>query len=202
MKKVLFVLSVIACLVSCSRRELSVYDLQQKSLNSGKHIDTIFNDLVFNCSDSMVYRCLGINIGDKYTFPIKELEPYTFDVTPHFFNDSLYEIDFNLPDQYYRFSDIENVYKLKYGDPDTIIKSNVVKTNCVESYWFNSNLQIKVSSRESELFNSVSILYTDLSRKTIGPEIVSDDINYFNLWTKKYYDTVYLPKKKKNLKGI
>jgi len=202
MKRMLFVFSVILCLESCSHKELSVYDLQQKSLSSGTHVDTIFNDLVFNCTDSMVYKCLGINIGDKYTFPVKELENYFFDVSPHFFNDSLYEIDFNLPDQYYRFSDIENVYKLKYGDPDTTIKSNVSKTNLVESYWFNSNLQIKVSSRESELFNSVSILYTDLSRSTIGPGIVSDDINYFNYWTQKYYETVYLPKKKTNLKGI
>lgn len=201
MKKVIFIL-IVLFFISCFRKELSVYDLQQNALNTGVHNDTIFGSLVFNCTDSVVYRSLGITTGDKYNFPIKELESYLFIVTPHFFNDSLYEIEFDLPDDYYRFSEILNVYKLKYDSPDTVFKSSLNNADYEEAYWFKHNLQIKITSRKSDIINGLSILYTDLSRKINGPGIVSDDVNYFNFWTDKYYNDVYLPKKKKNLKGI
>lgn len=201
MKKVMFLAVVAIIFLSCEIRKKSIYDLELVSLNSGIHIDTLFGKLRFGMTENKIYKELDIFKGSKYNFAIDELHYIDFIVQPHYLNDSLYSLGFLSYDQTYRYSDIIKNFTMKYDNPDTIIYDD--HTSKTEStYWLKGNLELKIEKVEYDKTGWVEICYTDLSKKTFNSSYSKEDINDpASFYSEYYYNKVYLPSKKRDIKG-
>lgn len=200
MKKVLLLAAIIMVTIySCNSNHKTISDLEKQSLNTKIHIDTIFGKLKFGLTENDIYK-LGFKKGNKYNFSIDVISSYDFMVTPSYYNDSLYRIEFRLMDATpgYDYDKILNVYNLKYGKPDTIYHDG----DHYYSYWMNGNLEIITDNWATKSLNHIVIEYVNLSKDMFGKDIILDSDSGFDCWTKDYYNRVYLPNKKKKLNGI
>ncbi len=183
---------------SCVQQQRTIYDLQEESLSSGVIVDTIMERLRFGMSREQVDTALFLNIFEKFSFNVPEFSDIDFHVNSHYFNDSLYWIDFLNFDKSYKYRDVLNIYAVKYGNPDTVI----IAKEQEENYWLLGNLQVKVTKSDNR-FSSLSIEYRDLRRDTYDRALITGKGNsYFDYFTPEYFEKYYKPKKIEQLKGI
>jgi len=198
MKKNTVLLLLVMLLSSCENRTKSISDLEEQSLKSKIHNDTIFGSLKFGMTENELSNKFNIHKDSKYNFDIKEISYLDFIASPAYYNDSLYKIDFRLLDHEYVFNDILNIYNLKYGLSDTTYIDN----GQIYYYWLKGNLEIEINKWEKKPLDIIRISYLDLSKDLLGKDLIQDKVTFNDYWTKEYYEKIYLPRKQKNLKGI
>ena len=205
MKKVVLcaVILIIVFSISCQNHKKSIYDLERESVASGIYNDTLFGNITLGLTESDVYKILKMRRGENYFFPIENFEDLGFEVYPNFFNDSLCGVKFHLWNKGYKFSDIVNVYTLKYGQSDTTFIEKDRDSERTYYYWFNGNIEINLLKLETKNWTSIYIEYEDLSRtyikKGIHTEEKKGSTYYFS---DDYYNSIFLPRKQEELKGI
>lgn len=175
--------------------------MEKESLSTGVRIDTVIDGIVFGTLRDSFF------IKDKkdYRFDLEELNNYSFIVYPKFYNDSLYELDFTALEVKNMFlsklslDPIVNLFTIKYNKPDTVYTDEFHGVN-YHNIWFKGNLMIEVKYREK---GSLSISYRDLSRDIYKNGIISPQGDLSgDVYTKEYYENIYLPRKKSEIKGI
>ncbi|MDR0829016.1 MAG: hypothetical protein LBN95_02765 [Prevotellaceae bacterium] len=205
MKKLVLILFSFV-LFSCNNsksNEKSIYDLERESLESGVYNDTIFGKLQFGSTESEIFVALNCYHFYDYRFDVDEIRYINWNIEPAYLNDSLYSIGFRNMDAAYKFSTVVNLYNTKYGQYDYFDKSDVMTEHY---YWFQNNLKIEIYKLEFEYGSQMVIKYTDLIKQNFifenHSKLKQESNNYSDYWTKKYYNDIYLPKKKEKLGGI
>lgn len=210
MKKKYSILYLIVCiyiLTSCQGK--SLYELEQKSLESGVYNDTIINNLLFGMGKLETYHTIGWNSPDDgVVLNLDGLRNSRFNIYPAFFNDSLSSITFTTAkDLVYnniREKDIINIYTGLYGNP--IFKDNEEWVQ--KRIWLKDNLKITVLTMQTDGFDIYAIKYSDLRRENSFRKVDSDQIvvefNYLDGETLSFYpdDNIYTKEYLKNKKDI
>ncbi len=204
MKKVSILLILILTMIACSKpKTRSMFDIRLESLKDSIRIDTLFGNLHFGMTEREVYGD-GLEYyadGVYYFISTPEISTIPFFVKPKYFNDSLYSIEFSSYKYGYKLDDAVKIYTLKYGNPDTIVVDEDKHATMYDAYWFNGNLEINVHRLKTSYTDVLRIEYEDISKDIFDISLINLD-NYEKVFTKQYYDSIYLPREKSKLDGI
>jgi hypothetical protein len=70
--------------------------------------------------------------------------------------------------------------------------------NTESTYWFRNNLSIWIFNTDA----GIHITYEDISKGILFNRIPRKSDEQGNLYTFDYYDSIYVPRRQKELKGI
>lgn len=186
--------------ISClqNSKNLTIEELEDKSLSSGVRVDTIFGNVRFGINEDELLESLDIySIESYFNFDVESFNFIDWNVNPRYFNDSLFVLSFINTQFGTYFENIIETYTIKYDQPDTVIRDRKNQ----KYYWFKGNLKIEVYLSNYDAFDLIGISYSDVSKKWLGIKNGFIDENN-NFWTNEKYYKIYIEKKKSKLKGI